>query len=487
MPEGSADLVLRARLGLLRSSLTTVQRALADLESCRGGPTGVGGPAGAASLAAKVSQTSTALRKELAGVEMDVEARGRLDDLVNELERAANSAAPVSSAPLLVLENTSVEEDFRDDVATQLKALDALDAEVDAAVVAQPPDDDERLAAAWLRYQALRDECQKLFAEYVDLVRGVLLRDAVFDRDLCRIADELVRQFGKFKDYTWQAFTIPASRERGDLTSARLIRIGFPEWTVWTLPLTAHEFGHVFAARHEAMRALVATMSAQEPAAVVRTQIADAFATAVMGPAYVWSALLLRVDPGQELDRLRVAVMLAMFDRLEVTPLSTYGDEVAALRSRWASALHQRGDDAAVAADVAEHVQTIVGDVHDRVRSPFDSVEWDRALAVVDLLTDPVTAAEAIADQLVPTGLGDLRHLFAAGWVARVRIEGVRPASQGEAAAQREQVAELTERVRMVGKAVVDRAGDWTRYRPGGAAVQRREVGRKSDDNEKTP
>ena len=45
--DGSADLVLRARLGLLRSSLTTVQRALTDLDDCRKTVRGSGASAAA--------------------------------------------------------------------------------------------------------------------------------------------------------------------------------------------------------------------------------------------------------------------------------------------------------------------------------------------------------------------------------------------------------------------------------------------------------
>ena len=36
---------------------------------------------------------------------------------------------------------------------------------------------------------------------------------------------------------------------------AQLIRLGFPEWSIWSLPLVAREFGHVFARKRERVRA----------------------------------------------------------------------------------------------------------------------------------------------------------------------------------------------------------------------------------------
>src|SRR6202011_2995235 len=73
----------------------------------------------------------------------------------------------------------------------------------------------------------------------------------------------------------------------------------------------------------------------------VRLWIAEAFATAVMGPAYVWSAMLLKADPNDALDRRRVAVMAEMLDLLggpEDDPDSEYAALRQEARDEWATA-----------------------------------------------------------------------------------------------------------------------------------------------------
>ena len=48
----------------------------------------------------------------------------------------------------------------------------------------------------------------------------------------------------------------------------------------------------------------------------MRAWVADAFATCVTGPAYVWAAMLLRADPTSAVDQRRVAVMVDVLELL---------------------------------------------------------------------------------------------------------------------------------------------------------------------------
>ena len=57
---------------------------------------------------------------------------------------------------------------------------------------------------AWRLFTECLEKCQELFAEYLDLVRGVLVRDAGLDRDLFRIADDLVRRT-TIAEYRWES------------------------------------------------------------------------------------------------------------------------------------------------------------------------------------------------------------------------------------------------------------------------------------------
>src|SRR4029453_13180753 len=128
-----------------------------------------------------------------------------------------------------------------------------------------------------------------------DPVRGVLVRDAGLDRDLFRIADDLVRRT-TIAEYRWESLTIPASREGRQMTGAPLIRSGFPGGAVWMVPLAAGELGFIFADRYRDLDSEVIDASFDdvvrgragpdgsegEPPideAGVRAWVADAFAT----------------------------------------------------------------------------------------------------------------------------------------------------------------------------------------------------------------
>jgi hypothetical protein len=141
---------------------------------------------------------------------------------------------------------------------------------------------------------------QAIFGEYVDLLNGVALRDARFDADLskadiCQIADELIRTYHPHPHRKNQLRTIPARDEATAVTLARFFHLHFPEWTLWALPFTAKEFWSVVAWDH-----LRGPMEgAEEMAQEQRWQqcLGDMFATYMMGPAYAYATIALRLDP----------------------------------------------------------------------------------------------------------------------------------------------------------------------------------------------
>ena len=109
------------------------------------------------------------------------------------------------------------------------------------------------------------------------------------------------------------------------MSAAQLIRLGFPEWSVWSLPLIAREFGHVFVKKYERIDTDVARAKEAKVAdeADLRSWAADVFATSVMGSAYPWAAMVLRVDPNDARDQTRVAVMLYTMELLGAMPQYT--------------------------------------------------------------------------------------------------------------------------------------------------------------------
>jgi hypothetical protein len=136
-----------------------------------------------------------------------------------------------------------------------------------------------------------------LFSEYVDLLRGVALRSAGFGdndaqlSDLFLIADQLPSLWGRVDGWSWQSLAVPSRQDGSGSSEAMVLRVGFPEWTIWALPFVQHGFGHVFAKRRQ--------VAGPGPADAINTAAADALATVATGPAYACAALLLRLDPAE--------------------------------------------------------------------------------------------------------------------------------------------------------------------------------------------
>ena len=189
---------------------------------------------------------------------------------------------------------------------------------------------------AWATCLELEFQCSRLFADYLDLVSGIALRASGRDDGLCRIADALISDFDPFGTTSWGSLTVPASRELREDPIASFVRLGFPEWSVWTLPLAMVDFSSYLILEHRKTASLRSDAAEQiETIAAKRPRIPDAafaaiadrrrglpteaghraelrkasfnrlagmlvlesLATAIMGPAYAWAALLMRVEP----------------------------------------------------------------------------------------------------------------------------------------------------------------------------------------------
>lgn len=154
------------------------------------------------------------------------------------------------------------------------------------------------------------------FSEYVDFLSGLALRDKGWDNSICHIADELISTCGRLiPGQIWDALTIPSSR--GAVTLARIIRMGFPEWTFWGLPLTAHELALLTVNTHDELSTMIEDEAGddQQTRREIEACFADGLATYVMGPAYACAALLLRFSPS--------LAYAARFDAVDAETLRT--------------------------------------------------------------------------------------------------------------------------------------------------------------------
>jgi hypothetical protein len=266
-------------------------------------------------------------------------------------------------------------------------------------------DSHAEVAERWTELRRLEAKANDVFSEYVDLVRGVALRSNGAYSEVCRIADDLVNEVAS----GWRSLTIPARTERMRKSSGYLIRIGFPEWTIWTLPLAVHEYGHVYLADRQLDVLPLDSMSERD----AQIFAADAFAALTAGPAYACALFTSRLDPGDDgsLTGRRAAIVLGALE--EAAGTGEAMDFVDLLHTTWTS----------IATDCATGVhapndddQRLIKAVKDRsARKRFSFGSW---LKVVDPIARRL-AGQPVGDDEFPN-VFEAREVLNAAWLARL-------------------------------------------------------------------
>jgi hypothetical protein len=210
----------------------------------------------------------------------------------------------------------------------------------------------------WDEYSKLNSESRRLFRDFLELLGGLAVRGKLGDERLLRVADELIKECAELD--MWgrdSSVAIPAIKEALARTPTGIVRLRFPEWTIWNLALIAHEYGHVVmegmldAVLHEAteLRAggLPGTNENAKPderraRRQLQVLVADVFAAYVLGPAYGCAAIVLKLDPSAEADwdspadAERAHVILAILKKLEGFERSpSYREVIGFLEDRW--------------------------------------------------------------------------------------------------------------------------------------------------------
>jgi len=234
----------------------------------------------------------------------------------------------------------------------------------------------EHLAQAWLKLKAIRRDCNSLFSESLAFLQGVLVRSTGLDTGICQIADDLMEDLQRRTDIACSRLTIPGEAAFF-VQTAEIIRVPFPEFSVWNLPLTGHEFGHLVAQELRVREGGTYSYPFQElidreghggqTERFLHEYFADIFATYAHGPAYLCLAVVLRFDPvtahvdGRDHPSAmnRVGVMLTTLSKMDDgAGLPLYGsvrDAVSDLWDRGIAAAHRHGRSSALNTASVEH------------------------------------------------------------------------------------------------------------------------------------
>lgn len=372
-------LIFRTRLEVLCSNLERVKLVL-DMARKRGDQIGelsvkLFGHKGAKKLAAEAKKRLDLAKVHLEGLEgvdeVTFEIKEAVDEttgeikkaleaihgLTNKLKYAEGSLSRILKHRVEIAE--SKEKTFQDRVIgkaeegiTSLQdVLGSLDGEDGGAA-------ERDMAAAWSRYrEALEKQSEPLFAEYVDLLRGLALRECGLEDGICQLADQLLAGFDRVGRFSWESLAIPA-HGTSTSTRARTIRLGFPEWTLWALPLSAFELGRVVVREQKQLTEYVNQQMVEfgkEDAGIrqsVEESLAEAFAVYTAGPAYACAALLMRLDPspiGQEAGELATdgeraqMVLEGLKQAAEESKSAPFDSIREELEAAWTEAIQQTG------------------------------------------------------------------------------------------------------------------------------------------------
>lgn len=287
-------------------------------------------------------------------------------------------------------------------------------------------------------YWQQRGGCEEIFSEYVDLLGGIALRTgrikgAEGDRpisDLFLIADRLPETWPPI-GFSWQSIAVPAPIERNSSTTALVLRIGFPEWTIWALPLLHHEFGHVFAGWKR-------QLGSTAPGSCSEAVVAEALATLVSGPAYACASLLLRQDPAAVgKDRGQAALRCATV----LTTLQHAAGEDAALGAlanrladSWRTAVDEAGGESSafndalgstVCQEAREYAELILAEEGAEPEPPVWARKWATIGTWAQGLKDGANRTDDGSDELGKAASPGtlLSLLMNAAWLARVDLE----------------------------------------------------------------
>jgi hypothetical protein len=203
----------------------------------------------------------------------------------------------------------------------------------------------------WDTFAAARARGGEVLAECLAFMEGGLLRGAGVATGLCALADRLLADISSRTTVEWGRFTILASAEFF-APPARIVRLRFPEASIWSLPIAAHELGHYIVPKigeyHDdgssefPFSEMLREEEERGPARHLREFLADAFATYVVGPSFATAYLFLRFDPARRRteswthpsDNIRMHMLLSALAIADAES-QQYAAVIELLRSTW--------------------------------------------------------------------------------------------------------------------------------------------------------
>jgi hypothetical protein len=315
--------------------------------------------------------------------------------------------------------------------------------------------------AVWRPLRDVEEKARPLQREALEFLAGLLVEDrepaslagGAVGPSIRALADDLLRDYAVRTGVNWSAQTV-LGRDPFVEPHTDVIRVRFPDWSLWSLPLVAHEFGHLVAQatprfRRE-QRQLRGAAAGAEPAAQFEELFADVFAVYTMGPAFACDAILLEFNPAQAYEPRgrhpthaeRVCVILQTLREMNERTRGAgnsgeYASIIELLEGRWSMALADIGapppDDTIFAREKRSRAWGIklfgIVERYYRLGAGYLPKRWTWALEESKRLIPLVTSVPELRQSVRAYRMRDLHllDLLNVLWCARARLYIVNP------------------------------------------------------------
>jgi hypothetical protein len=287
------------------------------------------------------------------------------------------------------------------------------------------PDYEERLKGMWEEYRDAETRCAVLFEEFIDLIGGLAFRDRIRDEWFFNTADHLLRLCAtRVQQDSYRMVALPWMQDTIRCSLAQLVRLRFPDWTVWALPLAAFGFGRIYLTERDDKPAQVRERIRRElgmaPDAPfddeLITLMADVFATGVLGPAYALAAMRLRLTPD---ETPRAYVILKTLELLGPHDAAL----VEALRREWLACVAVTPLEASEKEALENQVEKVFKAFvwHFREPARYPRKKWRYAVSLCGLWEDQYSANPDDVPHVAPEDRTHLQvpEVLNAAWYAR--------------------------------------------------------------------
>jgi hypothetical protein len=303
------------------------------------------------------------------------------------------------------------------------------------------------VATYWNTLTRRNAKCRALFNECLSFIGGVLIREyklkdgAALDGGICRIADALLGELMNQTPQLYPAFTLLAESNFFTETTG-IVRLRFPEYSIWNLPVAVHELGHYAMRRIDdgtgsfpfdkfPADKLQKLATEQQRSAHLKEYLADLFAVYTLGPAYLCACLVWRFNPQDETARAdgaqhpshakRLHFMLRTLELMNPASDYVYSGPIKMLRALWQSSWQSADQSIELEPQTLGALQVMHKEVYQLLDENLSSARyarWPQGEKLAKLLATDQPAAQLLnADS-------KLTDVVNAVWLWRVRQQG---------------------------------------------------------------